>query len=79
MTYAGVELKFATLGRRPSGDYRGSHWCEDSDGGFHACDSYAIRVDEQNWSRDKNALEYYLKFSIDESSDRYMVMISCHP
>lgn len=64
---------------RAGGDFLNSQWCADSNGDFHPCDSYVVNVDEfDNFRRDKNALKYYLKFSVDESGAMYLVMIGCH-
>lgn len=61
------------------GDYKGSEWCEDSQGGCHACDAYAIRYDPINRCRVRHSnINYYLKFSIKEDGSLMLVMISVH-
>lgn len=59
-------------------DFKGSEWCEGSNGQWYPCDAYAIRYDEGRrcWSR--NGLEIYLKFSITEHAELQLIMISAH-
>lgn len=65
-------------GKGRLGDYVNSQWCKDSDGYVNPCDAYRIRVDELTWKRDVNAPMYYVKFSIEDSGQIYLVLISCH-
>lgn len=59
-------------------DHRGAEWCCDSSGRWHACDAYRLRYDEARRCRDPRALEFYLKFSIDEEGSLLLVMVSAH-
>lgn len=62
-----------------AGDYKGSEWCEDGRGGWHACDAYAIRYDHINRCHVRYSnINYYLKFSIKENGSLTLVMISVH-
>ena len=65
--------------RKQGGDFVNAQWCADSDGGMFACDSYRVRVDEfNNFRRSPNGLEFYVKFSIDESGALYLALLQCH-
>lgn len=59
-------------------DFKGSEWCEDSYGGTHACDAYAICYDDHACVRARNSCCYYLKFSMDDKGGLRLVVISCH-
>ena len=65
--------------KREGGNFVNAQWCKGSDGGMFACDSYKVRVDEtNNFRRDPAGLEYYVKFSIDESGTLCLVLLQCH-
>lgn len=59
-------------------DFKCSEWCDDSYGGTHACDSYAICYDDSACVRARSSCSYYLKFSLDEEGGLMLVVISCH-
>ena len=65
-------------GRLPKGDFVNSQWCSDSEGALSPCDAYKVRIDEQNWKRDVRAPLYYVKFSVDDTGQLHLVLISCH-
>ena len=59
-------------------DFKGSEWCQSSDGRWLPCDVYVIRYDEgeRRWSH--HGLEIYLKFSISDDDELELIMISVH-
>ena len=60
-------------------DHKGAEWCEDSYGGWHPCDAYAIRYDHIAKRRVRYSdINYYLKFSLDEDGALTLVLIGCH-
>ncbi len=72
-------LALRPLRRKQGGDFINSQWCEASDEKFFACDAYSVRVDESNgMRRNPNGLEYYVKFSIEESGTLFLALIRCH-
>ena len=62
----------------PKGDYRKSEWCEVKGGRWVPCDVYRLNYDSERQCRNPNALEVYLKFSIEEDGALTLVMVSCH-
>jgi len=59
-------------------DFRGSEWCETSWAGCLPCDAYAVPYDEPSKRRKPGALEYYLKFSLDEGNTLRVQMVRAH-
>lgn len=60
-------------------DFKNAEWCEDSYGGWHPCDAYAIRYDDRAKCRVRYSdINYYLKFSLDEDGALTLVLIRCH-
>ncbi len=60
-------------------DFKNAEWCEDSYGGWHPCDAYAIRYDDVAKRRVRYSdINYYLKFSLDEAGGLTLVLIRCH-
>jgi hypothetical protein len=64
--------------RAQGGDFRNAQWCKDSHGGWHPCDSYEIRFDEEAGKRNSKALLFYFKFSLSSSGSLMVSLISCH-
>lgn len=60
-------------------DFQGAHWCLDSNGNWHACDSYAMRYDSQLRCRSADGLEVYFKFSVNNQGGLVLLVISLHP
>lgn len=72
----GDVLRMLTL--LTSGDYRKSEWC-DASGGPYPCDVYVLPYDAVRQSRnERSAFEVYLKFSVTESGQLTLVLVSCH-
>lgn len=63
---------------RGNHDFRKSEWCLDSFGNWCPCDVYVIPYDGGRQCRDKQGLEHYLKFSIQEDGSLTLVMIRVH-
>ena len=59
-------------------DFRGSEWCETSWAGCLPCDAYGIPYDDSSRRRSPGALEFYLKFSIDEGGALCVQMVRAH-
>lgn len=59
-------------------DFRGSEWCETNWYGWLPCDAYAIRYDEISRRRDRNGLEYYLKFSLNDDAVLNLLLVRVH-
>ena len=59
-------------------DYRKSEWARSSVNSTHACDVYVMCFDDTAWERDRNAPEYYLKFSINPVGHLTICVMSCH-
>lgn len=59
-------------------DYRTSEWCDTNLAGRVACDVYVIPYDETARRRAPRALEFYLKFSLDESATLRIQMVRAH-
>ena len=59
-------------------DYRKSEWCQVRGGEEYPCDVYVFPYDETRRQRNRNGLEIYLKFSVDESGMLTLVLVSCH-
>jgi len=60
-----------------SSDYHRSMWCL-TDGGWFACYAYRICFDEGRNERRQGAVRFYLKFSLDDSGDLVLVLVSAH-
>ena len=60
-------------------DFKGAHWCLDSNGNWLACDSYAMRYDSQRRCRSAGGLDVYFKFSVDNQGGLVLLVISLHP
>jgi len=52
-------------------------WCL-TDGGWFACYAYRICFDEGRNERRQGAVRFYLKFSLDDSGDLVLVLVSAH-
>jgi hypothetical protein len=61
-----------------TGDYRKSEWARSSSNSKHACDVYRVRFDDEDWTRDSRAPEYYFKFSVNAVGALSICLISCH-
>ncbi len=59
-------------------DFKGAEWCDTTWAGTVACDAYAIPYDETGKRRAPGALEFYLKFSLDECSTLKVQMVRAH-
>lgn len=59
-------------------DYCKSEWCSIGAAEMVPCDVYRIRYDLERWERNRNGLEVYLKFSIDEDGGVSLILVSCH-
>lgn len=66
------------IGCLSSGDFKGSEWCEDSQGNLHACDAYAMGYDDTAKRRVNNSVSFYLKFSLTNDHVLKLALISCH-
>lgn len=58
-------------------DYHRSEWCE-TEGGWYPCDAYRIEYDEARGQRKPGAVRFYVKFSLDDSGDLVLVLVSAH-
>jgi hypothetical protein len=59
-------------------DFKGSEWCDTSWAGCLPCDAYSIPYDEASKRRAPGALEFYLKFSLDEGNTLSVQMVRAH-
>lgn len=59
-------------------DFRGAEWCETTWAGQLACDSYSIPYDESRRCRARDALHFYLKFSVDPGGALRIQMVRTH-
>ena len=59
-------------------DFKHARWCKDSGGRWHPCDAYATFYDTTNKCRAQAGVSVYVKFSIPESGDALLIMISAH-
>ncbi len=59
-------------------DFKGSEWCDTTWAGRLPCDAYAVPYDEPSKRRKPGALEYYLKFSLDEGNTLRVQMVRAH-
>ena len=60
------------------GDFKGAEWCETTWAGQLACDAYGIPYDELGRRRSPGALEFYLKFSVDEGGALCVQLVRAH-
>jgi hypothetical protein len=66
-------------GKEPTGDYVKSEWCDVKGGWRYPADVYRFNYDAVRKVRNRNGLEVYMKFSIDESGALMLVLVQCHP
>lgn len=59
-------------------DHKKSEWCEASNRQVFACDVYQLPYDEQPGVRNVHGFRVHLEFSLTESGQLTLVMISCH-
>ena len=59
-------------------DFRRAEWCDTTLAGPLPCDAYAIPYDEPGRRRSPGALEFYLKFSVDEGGALRLQMVRAH-
>lgn len=59
-------------------DFKGSEWCDTTWAGRLACDAYGVPYDEASTRRKPGALEFYLKFSLDEGNTLRVQMVRTH-
>lgn len=59
-------------------DFKGSEWCDTTWAGRLACDAYGVPYDEASTCRKPGALEFYLKFSLDEGNTLRVQMVRTH-
>jgi hypothetical protein len=61
-----------------SAHYHTSEWCELSNADWVPCDVYRLNYDSERQRTHPNALQVYLKFSIDDAGGLTLVLVSCH-
>ncbi len=59
-------------------DFKGAEWCETSWAGQIPCDAYSIPYDDTSRCRARDALEFYLKFSVDAGGALRIQMVRAH-
>lgn len=76
--FADVLRMVACLVPGRQGDYKKSEWCKVVCERWVPCDVYRLNYDSERQRRSQNALEVYLKFSVDEAGGLTLVLVSCH-
>jgi hypothetical protein len=75
----GEMIQLLVPGKRPTGDYKKSEWCEVDGGKIYPCDVYTFGYDEERHERNRNGWEIYLKFSLDTDGALMLVLVQSHP